>query len=255
MPAVRAKRQRDMRFHAALFLVAVALGLLLEAAGPRWVQAIFRNVNLDSFANASAVVTALLAAVVTHEAGHLLMAWVCGFEILGGKLGPLRIERLHGTRKISFSSSGLFSCAISAVPRDDAGWRKKMLWVVAGGPAANFVVAMLLITGFGLTQLNTDPGKVFSVAPGSPAAAAGLKAGDSIHSVDGIPFKSPGLVGQIEGRAPGAPLTLSGVHADGQPFAYSVTPRCDAQGKSCLIGVGIHRRERLNIEHTYRLSA
>jgi hypothetical protein len=139
MPAVRAKRQRDMRFHAALFVVAVALGLLLEAAGPRWVQAIFRNVNLDSFANASAVVTALLAAVVTHEVGHLFMAWVCGFEILGGKLGPLRIERLHGTRKISFSSSGLFSCAISAVPRDDAHWRKKMMWVVAAGPAATLL--------------------------------------------------------------------------------------------------------------------
>jgi hypothetical protein len=124
MPAVRAKRQKDMRFHAALFVVAVALGLLLEAAGPRWVQAIFRNVNFNSFANTSTMLAALLVAVVTHEAGHLFMAWLCGFEILGGKLGPLRLERLHGARKISFSRSGLFSCAISAV---EAGYLRPRL--------------------------------------------------------------------------------------------------------------------------------
>ncbi|HMJ63180.1 MAG TPA: hypothetical protein VK493_15525 [Bryobacteraceae bacterium] len=86
MPDVRSKRQTDIRFHATLLLIAVALGVLLEAIGPRWVQAIFRNVNFDSFANATAILAALLAAVVTHEAGHLFMAWVCGFEILGGKL-------------------------------------------------------------------------------------------------------------------------------------------------------------------------
>ncbi len=139
MPGVRAKRQTDLRFQAALFAVAVALGTLLETAGPRWVQTIFGNVNFDSFGNASAVLAALLAAVITHEAGHLLVAWLCGFEILGGKLGPLRLEMLHGTRKISFSSSGLFSCAVSAVPRDDTHWRKKMMWVVAGGPAATLL--------------------------------------------------------------------------------------------------------------------
>jgi hypothetical protein len=141
MPAMRAKRRTDMRFHAALFVVAVALGVLLEAAGPRWVQAIFRNVNFDSFGNVSAMLAALLAAVVTHEAGHLFMAWLCGFAILGGKLGPLRLERLHGTRKISFSS-GLFSCAVSAVPRDDTHWRQKMMCVVAAGPAATLLGAI-----------------------------------------------------------------------------------------------------------------
>src|SRR5229473_3430458 len=89
--------------------------------------------------------------------------------------------------------------------------------ILAGGPAANFLVAMLLITAFGLTQLNTDPGKVFSVAPGSPAAVAGLQVGDSIRAVNGQPFTTPGLVSKQESNAPGAPLTLSGVHANGSP--------------------------------------
>jgi len=97
---------------------------------------------------------------------------------------------------------------------------------------------MLLIGGFGLTQVNTDPGKVFRVLAGSPVAAAGMQQGDSIRAVNGKPFTSPGLIQSEEKAAPGAPLTLTGVHSDGRPFTYVVTPICDAQG-SCRIGVSV----------------
>jgi Zn-dependent protease len=142
MPHVRSKRQTDTVFHAVLLVGAIALGALLESIGPPWVQAIFRSVNFDSVGNASAVLVALVAAVVMHEAGHWVMAWICDFEILGGKLGPLRLERLHGMRKISVSFSGLFSCAVSAVPRSEAQWRGRMMLVVAAGPAATLVGAV-----------------------------------------------------------------------------------------------------------------
>jgi len=142
MPDVRPKPQTDMKFHTVLLLVAVALGAIVEAVGPPWVQAIFRNVNFDGAGNVSAVLVALLAAVAVHEAGHLFMAWACNLEILGGKLGPLRLERLHGMRRISVSSSGLFSCAISAVPRSCSHWRERMMLVVAAGPAATLVGLM-----------------------------------------------------------------------------------------------------------------
>jgi regulator of sigma E protease len=75
---------------------------------------------------------------------------------------------------------------------------------------------------------------------GSPAAAAGLQAGDSIGSVNGKPFKTPGLILQEEHASPGSPLTLAGVHPSGQPFSYVVTPKCDPQGL-CQVGVGIAR--------------
>jgi hypothetical protein len=142
MPDVRSKRQKDMVFHAVLLVGAVALGALLESIGPPWVRAIFRNVNFDGVGNASAVLVALVAAVIMHEAGHLGMAWICDFEILGGKLGPLRLERLHGMRKISVSFNGLFSCAVSAAPRSGEHWRERMMLVVAAGPAATLVGAV-----------------------------------------------------------------------------------------------------------------
>jgi Zn-dependent protease len=142
MTGVRSKRQIDIASQAALLLIALTLGALLEVAGPRWAQTILGNVNLDGIASGSAILAALLAAIVTHEAGHLFMAWACGFEILGARLGPLRLERLHGTHKVSVSGSGLFSCGVSAVPRNCEHWRERMMLVVAAGPAATLLGAV-----------------------------------------------------------------------------------------------------------------
>jgi regulator of sigma E protease len=194
-----------------------------------------------------------LLLIAPHEGGHFLFAKLFRVRVIefsvgagtklwsftrGGTLYALRAFPILGYVRMGGMEAGDFEAA--------NGFHSKPAWqrivILAGGPAANFLVAMLLITGFGLTQLNTDPGKIFSVAPDSPAAAAGIKVGDSIRAVNGIPFNTPGLVGQQEGNAPGAALTLSGVHANGQPFSYSVTPKCDAQGKNCLIGIGIPRQ-------------
>ena len=194
-----------------------------------------------------------LLLIAPHEGGHFLFAKLFKVRVIefsvgagtklwsttrGGTLYALRAFPILGYVRMGGMELGDFEAP--------NGFHSKPAWqrivILAGGPAANFLVAMLLITAFGLTQLNTDPGKVFSVAPGSPAAAAGLQVGDSIRTVNGQPFNTPGLVGKQEAAAPGAPLTLAGVHANGQPFSYSVTPRCDAQGKNCLIGIGIPRQ-------------
>src|SRR6202171_102996 len=194
-----------------------------------------------------------LLLIAPHEGGHFLFAKLFKVRVIEFSVGA-------GTKLWSFTRGGTLY-ALRAFPilgyvrmggmeagdfEDPHGFHSRPAWqrivILAGGPAANFLVAMLLITGFELTQLNTDPGKVFSVAPSSPAAAAGIQPGDSIHSVNGQAFTAPGLIGQQEKHAPGAPLILSGVHSNGQPFTYSVTPKCDAQGKSCLVGVGIPRQ-------------
>jgi regulator of sigma E protease len=186
-----------------------------------------------------------------HEAGHFLFAKLFKVRVIefsigagaklwsftrGGTLYALRMLPILGYVRMGGMEAGDFE--------DANGFHSKAAWqrivILAGGPAANFLVAMLLITGFGLTQLNTDPGKVFNVVAGSPAAAAGLQAGDSIGFVNGKPFKAPGLILQEEHASPGFPLTLAGVHPNGQPFSYVVTPKCDPQGL-CQVGVGIAR--------------
>src|SRR5258706_3781586 len=192
-----------------------------------------------------------LRLIAPHEGGHFLFAKLFKVRVIefsvgagtklwsftrGGTLYALRAFPILGYVRMGGMEAGDFEAP--------NGFHWKLAWqrivILAGGPAANFLVAMLLITGFGVTQMNPDPGKIFSVNPGSPAAAAGLQAGDSIRAVNGQPFSTPGLIGQDEQAAPGAPLTLSGVHANGQAFSYVVTPKCDTTG--CHVGIGIPRQ-------------
>jgi len=190
-----------------------------------------------------------LLLIAPHEAGHFLFAKLFKVRVIEFSIGA-------GTRLWSVTRNGTLY-AIRAFPilgyvrmggmeagdlEDANGFHSRPAWqrivILAGGPAANFLVAMLLITGFLLTQVNTDPGKVFTVVPGSPAAAAGMQPGDSIHAVNGKPFNQPGLIQAEEQLAPGAALTLSGVHAGGQPFMYTITPKLDAQGHP-KVGLGL----------------
>ncbi len=177
-----------------------------------------------------------LLLIAPHEGGHFLFAKLFKVRVIefsvgagtklwsftrGGTLYALRAFPILGYVRMGGMEAGDFEAP--------NGFHSKPAWqritILAGGPAANFLVAMLLI----------------SVAPNSPAAAAGIQPGDSISAVNGQPFNAPGLIGQEEQAAPGEPLTLSGVHANGRPFTYSVTPKCDAQGH-CLVGIGIPRQ-------------
>src|SRR6266850_740981 len=154
-----------------------------------------------------------------HEAGHFAFAKLFKVRVIEFSIGA-------GPKLWSFARNGTLY-ALRALPilgyvrmggmeagdfEGPSGFHSKPAWqrivILAGGPAANFLVAMLLIGGFGLTQVNTDPGKVFRVLAGSPVAAAGMQQGDSIRAVNG------------------------------KPFTYVVTPICDAQG-SCRIGVSV----------------
>ena len=185
-----------------------------------------------------------------HEAGHFFFAKLFKVRVIefsigagtklwsttrGGTLYAIRLLPILGYVRMGGMEAGDFE--------DPNGFHSKPAWqrivILAGGPAANFLVAALLITAVGLTQVNTDAGKVFNVVPGSPAATAGLQPGDSIRAVNGKPYTNPGLIQQEEAAAPGSPLTLAGVHSNGQPFTVSVTPICDP---NCHVGVGVPRK-------------
>jgi len=190
-----------------------------------------------------------LLLIAPHEGGHFLFAKLFKVRVIEFSIGA-------GPRLWSITRNGTLY-AIRAFPilgyvrmggmeaddlEDPNGFHSKSAWqrivILAGGPAANFLFAMLLVTGFLLTQVNTDPGKVFTVVAGSPAAAAGMRVGDSIRAVNGKPFDHPGVIQEVEQLSPGSPLTLSGVHVDGQPFTYVVTPKPDAQGHY-KVGLGL----------------
>ena len=193
-----------------------------------------------------------LLLIAPHEAGHFAFAKLFKVRVLEFAIGA-------GTKLWSTTRDGTLY-AVRALPilgyvrmggmeagefDDPNGFHRKPAWqrivILIAGPAANFLVAMIIVAIVELTQLNSDPGKVFTVLPNTPAAAAGLQVGDSIRSVDGQPVTRIGQVRDVEGTAPGQPLTLAGVHPNGKPFNVTVTPTCTTTTQ-CAIGIGMPRR-------------
>ena len=69
-------------------------------------------------------------------------------------------------------------------------FQAKPLWqraiIVAAGPVANFIVAIVILAAFAVAfGQNTTPSVIGNVMPGTPAAAAGLQAGDRITALSG----------------------------------------------------------------------
>jgi regulator of sigma E protease len=189
-----------------------------------------------------------LILIAPHEAGHFLVAKLFKVRVIEFSIGA-------GTRLWSVTRDGTLY-AIRLLPiigyvrmggmeagdfDEPNGFHSKpplqRIAILAAGPAANFVVAMLLITGYFMTQLNDVPGKVLEVVPNSPAAAAGLRSGDQIRSVNGVTVAAPDTIQQQELAEKGAPLVIGGIHSDGTQFTVTVTPVC--KNGACQIGVGI----------------
>jgi len=192
---------------------------------------------------------AFLVLIAPHEGGHFLLAKLCKVRVIEFSIGA-------GTRLLAFTRGGtlyalrllpiLGYVRMGGMEADDFdepnGFHSKgplqRIAILAAGPAANFVVAILLVAGYGLTQLNDDPGKVVRVIPGTPAGNTGVQPGDRIRAVNGKPVTGPGYVQQQEKAAPGMPITLSGFHADGKPFSYIIMPVCDRKN-ACFVGISV----------------
>jgi regulator of sigma E protease len=201
-----------------------------------------------------------LILIAPHEAGHFLVAKLFKVRVLefsigagtklwsttrGGTLYALRLLPILGYVRMGGMEAGDFD--------QPGGFHSKppaqRLAILAAGPITNFIVAILLISGFSLTQLNDDPGKVLRVVPDricapnstalcpTPAALAGMQVGDRIRTVNGKPVTTPGAIQAQESASPGQPLVLTGVHADGSPFSYTLQPACT--DGVCLVGIGI----------------
>ena len=137
-----------------------------------------------------------LILIAPHEAGHFAFAKLFKVRVIefsigagtklwsttrGGTMYAIRAFPILGYVRMGGMEAGDFT--------DPNGFHTRPSWqrllILAGGPLANFLVAMLLITGYDLTQLNDTPGRVVEVLPNTPAAAAGLQKGDVIVEIAG----------------------------------------------------------------------
>ncbi|MGH7777124.1 MAG: site-2 protease family protein, partial [Candidatus Dormibacterales bacterium] len=149
-----------------------------------------------------AIPAMFLVLVAPHEGGHFLFAKLFRIRVheyslfMGTRVwSRVRGETVYAVRAIPI---GGFVRLAGMEPGDQGapdGFHSKPAWqrvvVLVAGPFVNFVLAAVIMCGIFLSQVNSDPGKVLQVDRSTAAAAAGLKAGDSVKSVDGVQVRSP----------------------------------------------------------------
>jgi regulator of sigma E protease len=126
--------------------------------------------------------------------------------------------------------------------------------VVFGGPAANFIFAIVLLTGlFTFVGQPSTPPDIGSVQEGSAAEAAGLKPGDVVVSIDGSAVSRFEDIQRVVRDQPGVPLKII-IRRDGTEQILTVAPRAtevtDRFGQTHQIGLlGIGRAGMTFVRH------
>jgi membrane-associated protease RseP (regulator of RpoE activity) len=114
----------------------------------------------------------------------------------------------------------------------------KRIIIMLGGPVMNLLIAVLLygvvLCGFGTAQASTTVGSVSACIssssscqagdPAAPAAAAGMKPGDRIMSIDGTAITSWNQATSIIQKSPAATLDVV-VKRDGGDVHLALTPK------------------------------
>ncbi len=207
-------RKKDLLFNGLLALVIVAGVIYLAAQHPAMVWKIVQ------------VAVGFGAVIFIHELGHFLMAKLCGIKVEAFAIGfppvlfsvrklrsGLRVRFMPKTDAVEPQQAGdadteycvgmiPFGGFVKMLGQSDSGtvektddprsYLNKPIWqrvvVVSGGVAFNAIGAMILYMALFMHGLELMPAVVGEVIPDSPAAVAGLKAGDRIVEIDGETF-------------------------------------------------------------------
>ena len=196
------------------------------------------------------VVILLGVMILIHELGHYCAALLVGIKVetFSFGFGP----RLFGLKR------GETDFRVSAIPfggyvrmlgeqpgeapsTDPRSFQAKARWqralVVLAGPFMNIVLAFVIVTGlymygFPKEVTSSDP-VISSLQPDSPAAKAGLQAGDKIVQLNS--HQHPSWTDLLTQEALNANHQLSVVvDRNGRKLNFEVTPRMDAKQ-----GVGV----------------
>ncbi|MCS6796994.1 MAG: M50 family metallopeptidase [Myxococcota bacterium] len=184
------------------------------------------------------------ALVIVHEAGHYLVARAFGMRVTRFSIGfgpTLARYRPRGS-DTTFQIGAIPLLAYVQIagmnpheqvdPNDPAlypnqGLLPRML-TIAAGPVANYLAASFIMFGVFATvgekrEQPRTPMTIAEVAPGSPAAAAGLRPGDIVVRANGEPVRTiEDLTRITRGRA--KQKTEYEVERGGRRFTVTITP-------------------------------
>ncbi|HEX5864092.1 MAG TPA: RIP metalloprotease RseP [Casimicrobiaceae bacterium] len=144
--------------------------------------------------------------ITFHELGHYVVARLAGVKVLRFSIG---FGRVVWSRRVGRDAT---EWALSAVPLGGyvkmvderegdvsaadrpRAFNRQSVWkriaIVAAGPLANLLLAVLLFAGTYMMGIPGQRAVLASPPPASPAAVAGLAAGDVVRAVDEEPVRS-----------------------------------------------------------------
>ena len=153
-----------------------------------------------------AFAVALGSLVVFHELGHYAVARLCGVRVLRFSVGMGKIvwSRRFGPDRTEWALSalplgGYVKMLDARDPDADLAhlseaelareFTRQSVWrrmaIVAAGPAANFLLALLIFAGLFMHGIEEPASRVGTPPAASAAAQAGVRRGDVVESVNG----------------------------------------------------------------------
>ena len=147
--------------------------------------------------------------IVIHELGHYLVARACGVKVLRFSIGMGKVvwSRRFGRDQTEWAVSMLplggyvkmlDSRDPETAPTNEAElareFTRQSVWkriaIVAAGPLANFLIAIGLMAALYMHGVDEPSARLRALEPGSVAAQAGVRGGDTVVAVNGEPVRS-----------------------------------------------------------------
>ncbi|MDP6351581.1 MAG: RIP metalloprotease RseP [Alphaproteobacteria bacterium] len=221
----------------------------------------------------------LTVVVFIHELGHFAVARLCGVRVEIFSIGFGRELFGHtsrsGTRwKFSliplggyvkfFGDSGVASETNQALAQQMTEAERAVSFhhkalpqrsaIVAAGPIANFLLAMVILTGMFVTVGRPfTPPVVGTVVEDSAAAAAGIQVGDRVVGIDDTEIERFEQIREIVAFSADTSLLLT-IERDGETITMTAAPRVseftDGMGnvhRIGLLGIGVAGREYVRL--------
>ena len=118
-------------------------------------------------------------------------------------------------------------------------WYQRLM-VVLAGPAMNYLLAFMLFSGVMLAvgePVASEKAVIGELVMGHPAHSAGLKPGDTITALDGVPVKTWTDLSNYIHAAPGKTIKVAYQREGGVTGVLPITAKLDASSKFGVIGI------------------
>ena len=181
-------------------------------------------------------VIVLSVLIIIHELGHFILAkatgcWVQEFgvgfppRLYGKKWG----DTIYSINWIPFGGFNKISGEVDPTEPRALAARSHIvrMLVLGGGMVMNLLLPFVLLAVAYMVPHDIVVGRIAvqEVAPGSPAALAGIQPGDTILSVNGHPLNNTGELSRYVVINLGSEITLSVKHSDATTATVKVVPR------------------------------